>query len=63
MRWVEHVENMGENSKYMKHIGRKPEGQRSLRRSRRKQQDSIKMDLKETGMKDLDYIHPAQDRN
>jgi hypothetical protein len=27
MRWVEHVENMAENSKYVKPIGRKPEGQ------------------------------------
>jgi hypothetical protein len=41
-------------------VGR-PEG-RSLGRPRRRWEDNIKMDLREIGSGDVDWIHLAQDR-
>jgi len=40
----------------------KPEGKRSLERSRRKWEDNIKIDLKEVGCGGMDWIDEAQDR-
>jgi hypothetical protein len=41
----------------------KPEGKRPLRRSRRRWEDNIKMDLKEVGCVSIDWIELAQDRD
>ena len=41
----------------------KPEGKRTLRRSRRRWEDNIKMDLQEVGCGVMDWIELAQDRN
>jgi hypothetical protein len=43
-------------------VGR-PEGRRPLGRSRRRLEDNIKMDLREIGFRDVDWIHWAQDRD
>jgi hypothetical protein len=43
-------------------VGR-PEGRRPLRRSRRRWEDNIKMDLGEILFGDVDWIHLAQDRD
>jgi hypothetical protein len=43
-------------------VGR-PEGRRPLRRTRRRWEDNIKMDLKERGFGDVDWIHLARDRD
>jgi hypothetical protein len=43
-------------------VGR-PEGRRPLGRPRRIWDDNIKMDLRETGFGDVDWIHWAQDRD
>jgi hypothetical protein len=43
-------------------VGR-PEGRRPLGRPRRRWEDSIKMDLREIGFGDMDWIHWAQDRD
>jgi hypothetical protein len=43
-------------------VGR-PKGRRSLGRPRRRWEDSLKMDLRETGFRDVDWIHWAQDRD
>jgi ribosome biogenesis protein Nip4 len=43
-------------------VGR-PEGRRALRRPRRRWEDNIKMDLREIGFGDVDWIHWAQDRD
>jgi hypothetical protein len=43
-------------------VGR-PERRRPLGRPRRRWQDNIKMDLRETGFVDVDWIHLAQDRD
>jgi hypothetical protein len=41
----------------------RPEGMRPLGRPRRRWEDNIKMDLREIGFWDVDWIHLAQDRN
>jgi hypothetical protein len=43
-------------------VGR-PEGTRSLGRSRRRWEDNIKMDLREIRFGDVDLIHLAEDRD
>jgi len=42
---------------------RKPEGKRPLGRPRRRCDDSIKMDLREVGCDDMDWMELAQDRD
>jgi hypothetical protein len=41
----------------------RPEGRRPLGRPRRTWEDNIKMDLREIGFGDVDWIHLAQDRD
>jgi hypothetical protein len=43
-------------------VGR-PEGRRPLGRSRHRWEDNIKMDLREIGFGDVDWIQWAQDRD
>jgi hypothetical protein len=43
-------------------VGR-PEGRRPLGRPRRRWEDNIKMDLREIGFGDVDWINLAQDRD
>jgi hypothetical protein len=62
MRWAGHVERMGkERGVYGVLVGR-PEGKRQLRRPRRRWEDNIKMDLRETGIDGANWIRFAQDR-
>jgi hypothetical protein len=62
MRWAGYVACMGEvRGTYNILVGR-PEGSRPLGRPRRRWEDSIKMDLREIGFGDVDWIHWAQDR-
>jgi hypothetical protein len=49
MRWSEHVARMGEEREVYKILVGKPEGRRQLGRPRRRWEDGIKMDLRETG--------------
>jgi hypothetical protein len=63
MRWAEHEARMGEvRGAYNILVGR-PEGRRPLGKPRRRWEDNIKMDLKEIGFGDVDWIHWAQDRD
>jgi hypothetical protein len=63
MRWAGHVVRMGEvRGAYNILVGR-PEGRRALGRPRRRWEDNIKMNLKERGFGDVDWIHLAQDRD
>jgi hypothetical protein len=48
MKWVEHVVLMDTKNEY-KIFFRKSKGKRSLGRRRHRQEDNIKMDIKETG--------------
>jgi ribosome biogenesis protein Nip4 len=41
----------------------RPEGRRPLRRPRHRLEDNIKMDLREIGFGDVDWINLAQDRD
>jgi len=41
----------------------KPERKRPLRTSMRRWEDNIRMDLRETGWKGVDWMHLAQDRD
>jgi hypothetical protein len=63
MRWAGHVARMAEvRVAYNILVGR-PEGRRPLGRPRRKWGDNIKMDLREIGFEDVDWINLAQDRD
>jgi hypothetical protein len=63
MRWAGNLAHMGEvMGAYNILVGR-PEGRRQLGRPRRRWEDNIKMDLREIGFGDVDWIHWAQDRD
>jgi hypothetical protein len=63
MRWAGHVARMVEvRGAYNILVGR-PEGRRPLGRPRRRWEDNIKMDLREIGFGDVDWIHWTQDRD
>jgi hypothetical protein len=53
---------MGEASGAYKILVARPEGRRPLARPRRRWEDNIKMDLREIGFGDVDWINWAQDR-
>jgi hypothetical protein len=62
MRWAGQVTRRGEvRGAYNILVGR-PEGRRPLGRPRLRWEDNIKMDLREIGFGDADWIHWAQDR-
>jgi hypothetical protein len=50
MRWAGHVAPMGEEKTLYKVLVGKPEGKRPLGRPRRRWEDGIRMDLRETGL-------------
>jgi hypothetical protein len=57
-----HVARMGEvKSAY--EIVAKPEGKRPLERPRRRWEDNIRMDFRETGREGVDWIHLTKDRD
>jgi hypothetical protein len=59
MRWAGHVARMEEaRGAYNILVGR-TEGRRPLGRPRRRREDNIKMDLREIGFGDVDWIHWA----
>ncbi|KAJ4439383.1 hypothetical protein ANN_07505 [Periplaneta americana] len=63
LRWAGHVELMGESRNAYRVLVGKPEGKRPLGRPRRRWEDNIKMDLREVGYDDRDWINLAQDRD
>ncbi|KAJ4448105.1 hypothetical protein ANN_10117 [Periplaneta americana] len=63
LRWAGHVARMGESrNAYSVLVGR-PEVKRPLGRPRRRWEDNIKMDLREVGYDDREWINLAQDRD
>jgi hypothetical protein len=54
---------MGEERKLYKVLVGKPEGKRPLGRQRRRWEDGIRMDLRETGLGGVDWIRLSQDRD
>ncbi|KAJ4434960.1 hypothetical protein ANN_23532 [Periplaneta americana] len=62
LRWAGHVARMGESRNAYRVLVGRPEGKRPLGRPRRRWED-IKMDLREVGYDDRDWINLAQDRD
>ncbi|KAJ4448399.1 hypothetical protein ANN_10415 [Periplaneta americana] len=63
LRWAGHVARMGEfRNAYRALVGR-PEGKRPLGRPRRRWEDNIKMELRDLGYDDREWINLAQDRD
>jgi hypothetical protein len=54
---------MGGDRKVYKDLVGKPEGKRPLGRPRRRWEDGIRMDLREIGLRGVDLIRLAQDRD
>jgi hypothetical protein len=51
MRWAGHVTSMGETRNALKIFVRKPDGKRSLGRSRRRWENNIRLDFKKWDMR------------
>jgi hypothetical protein len=62
MRWAGHVACMGEGRCVYRVLVGRPEGKRPLRRRRRRWEDTIKMDLREIEIDEVNWIQLAQDR-
>jgi hypothetical protein len=62
MRWEGHVARMEEGRGLYRVLVGRPEGKRPLGRPRRKWEDNIKMDLRETGIAVANRIQLVQDR-
>jgi hypothetical protein len=56
MRWAGHVACMGEKRKVYKVLVGKPKGRRPLGRPRRRWEDGVRMDLREIGLRGVDWI-------
>jgi hypothetical protein len=63
MRWTGHVARMGEKKNAYRLFMGKPEGRRPLGRPRHRWVDNIRMDVREVGWADVDWIGLAKDRN
>jgi hypothetical protein len=63
MRWAGHVARMGEEGKVYKVLVGNPEGKRPLGRPRHRLEDGIRMDLGEIGLRGVEWIRLAQDRD
>jgi hypothetical protein len=63
MRWAWHVERMREVRGTCNILVGRPEGRRPLGRHRCRWEDNIKMDLREIGFGDVEWIHLVQDRD
>jgi hypothetical protein len=61
MRWAGHVARLEEERKMYKVWVGKPEGKRPLERPRRRWEDWIRMDLRETDLGDVDWSRLSQD--
>jgi hypothetical protein len=63
MGWAEHVARIGKKRNAYRLFVAKPEGKRPLGRPRRRRENNIRMDLREVGWGDVDWICLAQNRN
>ncbi|KAJ4434159.1 hypothetical protein ANN_16479 [Periplaneta americana] len=63
LRWAGHVARMGESRNVYRVLVGRPEGKRPLGRPRRRWEDNIKMDLREVGYDDREWINLAHDRD
>ncbi|KAJ4436009.1 hypothetical protein ANN_18633 [Periplaneta americana] len=63
LRWAGHVARMREFRNAYKVLVGRPDGKRPLGKARRRWEDTIKMDLREVGYDERDWINLAQDRD
>jgi hypothetical protein len=63
LRWAGHVARMGEERNVDNVLMGKPERKRPLGRPRRRWEDGIRMDLRETGCGSVDWIQLDQDKD
>lgn len=63
IRWVGHAAHMKEMKKALNMTVIKREGKRQLERPEHTCKDNIKIDLKEIGYEDVDWIQGAQKRD
>ncbi|KAJ4439040.1 hypothetical protein ANN_14996 [Periplaneta americana] len=63
LRWAGHVARMGESRNAYRVLVGRPEGKRPFGRPRHRWEDNIKMDLREVGYDDRNWINLAQDRD
>ncbi|KAJ4427702.1 hypothetical protein ANN_25354 [Periplaneta americana] len=63
LRWAGHVACVGESGSAYRVLLWRLDGKRPLGRPRRRWEDNIKMDLREVGYDDRDWIDLAQDRD
>ncbi|KAJ4438672.1 hypothetical protein ANN_14619 [Periplaneta americana] len=63
LRWARHVARMGESRNSYRVLVGRPEGKRPLGRPRRRWEDNTKMDLREVGYDDREWINLAQNRD
>jgi hypothetical protein len=61
MRWTGHVTRIGEGRGAYRVLVGRLEGKRPLGRPRRRCEDNIKIDLREIGIDEANWIHLAQD--
>jgi hypothetical protein len=62
MRWVGHVARMGEGRGVYRILVGRPECKRPLGRPKRRWEGNIKLDLREIGIDEANWIQLAQDR-
>jgi hypothetical protein len=62
MSWAGHVARMREERGVCRILVGRPEGKRPLERPKCRWEDNIKMDLREIGINDANWIQLAQDR-
>ncbi|KAJ4451270.1 hypothetical protein ANN_02731 [Periplaneta americana] len=62
-KWPGHVARIDQSKNAYRMLVGRPDGRRPLRRPRRRSEDNIKMNLKEVGYDDRDWINLAQDRD
>ncbi|KAJ4441953.1 hypothetical protein ANN_11817 [Periplaneta americana] len=63
LKWAGHVARMGESRNAYRVLVGRPEGKRPLGRPKRRWEENIKMDLREVGYDDREWINLAQDRD
>ncbi|KAJ4450606.1 hypothetical protein ANN_02032 [Periplaneta americana] len=63
LRYAGHVARMGESRNAYRVLVGRPEGKNPLGRPRRRWEDNIKMDLREVGYDEREWINLAQDRD
>jgi hypothetical protein len=63
MKWAGNVARMGEMGNVYSIFVGKSEGKRSFGRPRRRWENNIKMDLRETGWEGMELMHLVQNRD